>query len=58
MSKIYHASLYGFINNETDKLIKADIKTYKYLPYGSMDDAIPYLSRRLEENPQVIKYLF
>lgn len=57
-SMIYHASLYGFINNETDKLIKAHIKTYKYLPYGSMEDAIPYLSRRLEENPQVIKYLF
>ena len=57
-SNIYHASLYGFINDETNELIEANIKTYKYLPYGLMEDAIPYLSRRLEENPQVIKYLF
>jgi len=55
---IYHASLYGFINDETNKLIESNIKTYKYLPYGSMEDAIPYLLRRLEENPQIVKYLF
>ncbi len=57
-TNIYHASLYGFINDETNELIEANIKTYKYLPYGSMENAIPYLSRRLEENPQVMKYLF
>ena len=55
---IYHASLYGFINDETNKLIDANIKTYKYLPYGSMEDAIPYLLRRLEENPQILKQLY
>jgi hypothetical protein len=55
---IYHASLYGFINEKTNELIKDNIKTYKYLPYGSMEDAIPYLLRRLKENPQIVKYLF
>jgi len=56
-NSIFHASLYGFINNETSKLIGKQIKTYKYLPYGSLNDALPYLSRRLYENPSVIKYL-
>lgn len=55
---IYHASLYGFIQNDTQKLIDAKIQTYKYLPYGLMNDSIPYLMRRLEENPKIIKYLF
>lgn len=54
---IKHASLYGFINNETNQIIKSGIKTYKYLPYGKIDDAVPYLLRRLNENPNILKYL-
>ena len=55
---ICHASLYGFIPTDTQKIIKADIPTYKYLPYGAMEDAIPYLTRRLQENPYILRYLF
>jgi hypothetical protein len=55
--KIYHASLYGFINNKTDEILRSDIKTYKYLPYGKIEDSIPYLTRRLYENPTIINYL-
>lgn len=46
---VYHASLYGFINNDTNKIIESGIKTYKYLPYGKMEDSVPYLMRRLYE---------
>ena len=55
--KIYHASLYGFINNKTNEIIKTGIKTYKYLPYGKIEDSVPYLTRRLYENPIIINYL-
>jgi proline dehydrogenase len=56
-NNIYHASLYGFINNETDKLITKNIPTYKYLPYGKINDALPYLTRRVYENPKVLMHL-
>jgi hypothetical protein len=56
-NKIAHASLYGFINNDIERIIKAGITTYKYLPYGNFDDAIPYLTRRIYENPQILLYL-
>jgi len=55
---IYHASLYGFINNETKKITESGIKTYKYLPYGSIEDSLPYLIRRLYENPKILFHLF
>jgi len=54
--RIAHASLYGFIENETQRIQAAAIPTYKYLPYGAMDDAIPYLLRRIRENPRVLRY--
>jgi hypothetical protein len=58
LKTIKHASLYGFIDNETKKIINSGIKTYKYLPYGNIDDAVPYLLRRIQENPMVLKHLF
>ena len=56
-NKIYHASLYGFIPNETERIKKANIKAFKYLPYGEIEDAMPYLMRRLYENPKILYYL-
>jgi len=56
-NRIFHASLYGFINSSTERIINSGIKTYKYLPYGPIDDAIPYLTRRLYENPKILFYL-
>jgi hypothetical protein len=55
---IVHASLYGFLPNDTQKIVKSGIPTYKYLPYGSMGDAVPYLMRRIQENPLILKYYF
>ena len=57
-NKISHASLYGFINNKTKRIVESGIPTYKYLPYGKFDDSIPYLTRRLYENPKILFYLY
>ena len=56
-SKLFHASLYGFINKDTQRIIKSGIPVFKYLPYGNFDDSIPYLTRRLYENPKILYYL-
>jgi proline dehydrogenase len=56
-NNLAHASLYGFINNETKQIIKSGIPTYKYLPYGNFDDSVPYLTRRIYENPKILYYL-
>ena len=58
IESIKHASLLGFINDDTDKLKLSKIKVYKYLPYGYYEDSIPYLIRRIEENPKILKYMF
>ena len=55
---IYHASLYGFIERDTQRIVESGIKTFKYLPYGEMEDAVPYLIRRIYENPKVLYYFF
>jgi hypothetical protein len=56
--KLSHASLYGFINDYTEYIKSTNMLTYKYLPYGSFDDSIPYLTRRLYENPSILYYIF
>lgn len=57
ISKLYHASLYGFIEKEIGQ-IKNKVNTFKYLPYGPMEEAMPYLIRRLYENPKVLYFYF
>ena len=32
-------------------------QTYKYIPYGSLEKAIPYLVRRVQENQQILEHL-
>jgi proline dehydrogenase len=56
-NNLAHASLYGFINNETKRIIDSGIPTYKYLPYGNFDDSVPYLTRRIYENPKILYHL-
>ena len=56
-NKLSHASLYGFITKDTQNIINSEISTYKYLPYGKFDDSIPYLTRRIYENPKVLLHL-
>ncbi len=47
---IYFAQLFGMADDLTEYIIKNGYNTYKYLPYGSIDNTIPYLIRRLQEN--------
>lgn len=35
----------------------SDPRVIKYIPYGSMMDAVPYLSRRLIENKSILRHL-
>ena len=54
--RVFHGSLYGFINNETDTIIASGIKTFKYLPYGKIEDSVPYLVRRLYEKYSFVAF--
>lgn len=54
--KFQFAQLLGMSDNLTQELNKKHI-TYKYIPYGPLDEAIPYLTRRLQENAHMIKYM-
>ena len=55
--KFQFAQLLGMSDNLTQDLNKKHM-TYKYIPYGPLDEAIPYLTRRLQENAHMIKHIF
>lgn len=48
--KIYFSQLYGMGNNLSYVLAKHGYNVSKYVPYGPVADAIPYLVRRAREN--------
>ncbi|MCZ2139997.1 MAG: proline dehydrogenase family protein [Bacteroidia bacterium] len=51
--KVSFSQLLGMSDNLTFNLAEAGLEVSKYLPYGEVEKAIPYLIRRADENKSV-----
>jgi proline dehydrogenase len=51
--RVLFAQLLGMADNLTYNLAHAGLPTAKYLPFGPLDEAVPYLVRRMQENSSV-----
>lgn len=51
--QVFISQLYGMSDNITFNLAHAGLNASKYLPYGPLQDVLPYLMRRAEENTSV-----
>jgi proline dehydrogenase len=51
--QVHFSQLFGMSDNISFNLAKENFKVSKYLPYGPVEDVIPYLMRRAQENTSV-----
>jgi len=51
---IYFGQLMGMADHLTFTLAKHGYKAYKYVPYGPIDEVVPYLIRRTQENSAIL----
>ena len=51
---ICFSQLYGMSDHLTFNLVHHGFRAVKYIPYGAIDEALPYLLRRVEENTAVM----
>lgn len=50
---VYFSQLYGMSDNITFNLARQGYRVSKYLPYGPLEETMPYLFRRAEENTSI-----
>ena len=51
---VHFAQLYGMSDNLTFTLGRGGYNAFKYLSYGKVDEVVPYLVRRAQENGDVL----
>mmetsp|Transcript_28725 Transcript_28725/g.43388 ORF Transcript_28725/g.43388 Transcript_28725/m.43388 type:complete len:170 (+) Transcript_28725:1135-1644(+) len=54
-SRVRFAQLKAFSDHITSQLALENFMVYKYLPYGPMEEVMPYLIRRGQESKQVMR---
>lgn len=52
-NKVFFSQLFGMSDNLTFNLAEGHFNSSKYVPYGEVKKAIPYLLRRAEENSSI-----
>lgn len=53
--RVRFAQLKAFSDHVTNELSLQQYQVYKYLPYGPMEEVMPYLIRRGQESKQVVR---